>query len=159
MIRKIFMVSTVVVLVFLIIITPTFISRQTPLGAAALVFIDNMDYQVLIDVHSVVVEYRYWNISMRVAGMDNQSYSPPVMLENETYDLHAVVAKNDTRKFQVNITLFDQAKHGYDYNVTVELRGQAYDYDMVIRKDGNDSTTVALHSTFKDTLQARGIGR
>ena len=158
MIRKIFMVSTVVVLVFLIIITPTFISQNAPLGAAPLVFIYNRDYSVLVDVHSVVVEYLYWNISIRVVGLDNQSYRPPLMLENDTYDLHTVIAKNDTRRYEVNVTLFDQTMRGYDYNVSLELKGQADDNIMLVWKEGSDMPVrVALHSTFKDTLPARRL--
>ena len=159
MIRKIFMVSTVVVLVFLIIITPTFISLNAPLGAAPLVFINNRDYTVLVDVHSVVVEYLFWNISIRVSGLDNLSYRPPVMLENDTYDIHTAISKNDTRRFEVNITLFDQMKRGYDYNVTLELKGPADENVMLVWKESRDAPeTVALHSTFKDTLLARRLG-
>lgn len=159
MIRKISMVSTIVVLVFLIIITPTFISQQSPLGAAPLIFIDNLNFKVVVDVHSVVVEYRYRNISMRVAGLDNLSYRPPPILENDTYDVHTVVAKNDTHKFELNVTLYDQARRGYDYNVTIEAKGSADNYVMLVWKPGSDSpSTVGLGSTFRDAILARRTG-
>ena len=158
MIKKIFMVATVVVLVFLIMITPTFIGPQQALGAVPTVFIDNMRYSVLIDVHSVVVEYRFMNISMRVVGLDNTSYRPPILTENDTYDLHTVVWTNSTRRFWVNITLFDQNRIPSDYNVTVEARGPADDYEMIVTKEhSNQSSFVALGSTFRDTLSARRV--
>jgi hypothetical protein len=159
MIKKIFMVSTVVVLVFLIIITPTFISERQPLGSVPSVFIDNMKYSVLIDVHSVVVEYRFRNISMRVTGLESSGYHPPPLIENDTYDLHVVVWKNDTLKFDLNITLFDQNRRGFDYNVTVEVKGEGENNIMLIsRPDSDQSSTVALGATFKDTLSARRVG-
>lgn len=159
MIKKVFMVSTFVVLVFLIMITPTFIGPQQSLGAVPTVFIDNMRYSVLIDVHSVVVEYRFRNISMRVVGLDNASYHPPPLSENETYDLHMVVWTNDTRRFAVNITLFDQNRRASDYNVTVEVRGVTDDYEMIVLKEGSEQPSViALGSTYRDTLSARRVG-
>lgn len=158
MIKKITMVSTIIVLTFLIIITPTFISKQTPIGAIPRVLIDNMKYVILVDVGSAVEDYRYWNISMTVNGLDNLSYHR-VSLEEQTYDLHLVVAKNDTSKFELNITLFDRNDRifiGYDFNATVEAKSQLEANVMEIRRSDIDQvSSVSLGNVFRDTLVAR----
>jgi len=154
MIRKIAMVATIIVLTFLIMITPTFISKQTPIGAAPRVLLDNMRYSIFVDVASVVEDYWYWNISLKITGLDNRSYQRSV-LEEQTYDLHLTVAKNDTRVFALNVTLFDKNRMGYDYNTTVEALNETLGSAMLIRRAGTSDISVPLGNVFRDTLIAR----
>lgn len=155
MIKKIFMVATLVVLVFLIIITPTFISQQTSLGAVPLVIIDNLRYSILVDVHSTVEPYRYKLISIDITGLDT-AYNPMPVSETETYDLHVVVNKNDTNRFSLNITLFDQVWHGYDYNATVEVKNESAGGFMLVRRaDASQPVSTNLMDNFEDTLISR----
>ncbi len=155
MIKKIFMVATLVTLIFLIIITPTFISRQTSLGAVPLVIIDNLRFTILVDIHSTVEPYRYKYISIDVTSLDNSNGST-VVDESETYDLHVVIQKNDTRRFHLNITLFDQAWHGYDYNATVEVKSESEGGAILVRRaDSTHTTSTNLMDNFEDTLISR----
>jgi len=155
MIKKIAMVATMIVLTFLIMITPTFISKQTPIGAAPRVLIDNLRYSIFVDVASVVEDYRYWNISLKITGLDNLSYKRNA-LEEQTYDLHLTVTKNDTRIFALNVTLFDKNRMGYDYNATVEALNEPSGNAMLVRRAGtSDVSTVTLGNVFRDTLIAR----
>ena len=155
MIKKIAMVATIIVLTFLIMITPTFISKQTPIGAAPRVLLDNMKYSILVDVASVVEDYRYWNISLKITGLDNLSYHASRM-EEQTYDLHFTVPKNDTSMFALNVTLFDKNRLGYDYNVTVEAQNETSGNAMLIRRAGtSEISTVPIGNVFRDTLIAR----
>ncbi len=156
MIKKIFMVATVIVLVFLIIITPTFISQQQSIGAVPFVFIDHLNYTVLIDVHSVVVEQRYWNVSMCIRSLDNPNYTHLYLVENNTYDIHTVVNKNDTRRFTLNVTIFDQNLNGYDYNATIEIKKENDKDVMSVRKSGSDQgVSVDIGKTFRYALTMR----
>jgi hypothetical protein len=158
MIKQVFMVSTVIVLIFLIIITPTFISQQAPIGSFPRVLIDHMDYSVLVDVRAALEDYRYHNITIRVAGIDNPGYHPPPVQSSETYGIQATILKNDTREFALNITLFDQGGQGYDYNSTVRIvSGQDGD-DMVIMREGSSQNVqIPIGEYFRDTFIARSV--
>lgn len=153
------MVSTVIVLIFLIIITPTFISQQAPIGSFPRVLIDHMEYSVLVDVRAALEDYRYHNISIRVMGLDNLGYHPPSIQANETYGIQASILKNDTREFALNITLFDQSGQGYDYNSTVMIEsGQGGDDMVVKREDSDQLVRKPVGEYFRDTFVARSVG-
>ena len=159
MIKKVFMVSTVIVLIFLIIITPTFISQQAPIGSFPRVLIDHMEYSVLVDVRAALEDYRYHNISIRVKGLDNTAYQPPPVSANETYGIQATVLKNDTRAFSLNITLFDQSGQGYDYNSNVTIVTRQDGDVMVVQREGSDQTVEKpVGEYFRDTFVARSVG-
>lgn len=157
MIKKIFMVATVIVLALLIIITPTFISQSPPPASVPRVLIDNLSYAVIVDVNSALEPYRYRNITIAVRGLDNLSYHPPPVYEEQTYDLHVVVLKNVSRKFDVNITLYDRARYAYDYNVTIEVSEESN--QMLVRNaDGDVLGTVSVGgNAFKDAMMARSV--
>jgi len=154
------MVSTVIVLTFLIIMTPTFISQQAPIGSFPRVLIDHMEYSVLVDVRAALEDYRYHNISIRVTGLGDPGYHPPPICANETYGIQATVLKNDTREFTLNITLFDQVGQGYVYNSTVTIEPDQYGDDvMVVKREGsNQEVRKPIGEYFRDTFVARSVG-
>ena len=159
MIKKVFMVSTVIVLTFLIIMTPTFISQQAPIGSFPRVLIDHMEYSVLVDVRAALEDYRYHNISIRVTGRDDPGYHPPPVQSNETYGIQATVLKNDTREFTLNITLFDQGGQGYVYNSNVTIESGQDGDDMVVKREGsNQEVRKPIGEYFRDTFVARSVG-
>jgi len=157
MIKKVFMVSTVIVLTFLIIITPTFISQQAPIGSFPRVLIDHMEYSVLVDVRAAVEDYRYLNISITVTGLD-KTYHPPPVAANETYGIQATILKNDTREFKFSITLFDHTNRGYDYNATIRIVSEQDIDTMWVQKEGSDqSVQEPVGEHYRDTLVARSV--
>jgi len=159
MIKKVFMVSTVIVLIFLIIITPTFISQQAPIGSFPRVLIDHMEYSVLVDVRAALEDYRYHNMSIRVTGLGAPGYHPPPIQSNETYGIQATVLKNDTREFTLNITLYDQLRQGYVYNTTVRIvSGQDGEDIMVVKRDSIELARTPIGGYFRDVFVARSVG-
>jgi len=157
MIKKIFMVSTIVVLVLLVIITPRLISQEPQISEFPRILIDHMKYELIIDVHSAVEPYRYKNISITVLGLDNDSYRPPTLLEEETFNLHLKISKNDTYNFQLNVTLFDQNFNGFDYNATIKIINNLEGDKMLVykSKDSRPSSTN-VGNQFRDILDSRG---
>ena len=159
MIKKVFMVSTVIVLIFLLIMTPTFISQQAPIGSFPRVLIDHMEYSVLVDVRAALEDFRYHNISIRVTGMDDPGYHPPPVHANETYGIQATVLKNDTREFILNITLFDQGGQEYVYNSTVRIESGQDGDEMAVKREGSDQLVrKPVGEYFRDTFVARSVG-
>ena len=160
MIKKVFMVSTVIVLLFLIIMTPTFISQQAPIGSFPRVLIDHMDYSVLIDVRAALEDYRYQNMNIKVTGLDNIAYNPPPATASETYGIQTTVLKNDTREFSVNITIFDQGGHAYDFNATVTIQAGLDGDVMVVQKEHSDQMVQEpVGEYYRDAIVARSVGR
>ena len=126
-------VVAILVLLAMILITPTLIGRSPELGSLPLLIVgltqDRSTF--VVDVGGVVGRYMYANVTLEVRGILNASYEAEAM-ENDTYGVHIRVPVNATASFSVHTYLVDRQKNYFEYNVTVDLGRDDQDRSVLI---------------------------
>jgi len=115
-------VVAILVLLAMILITPTLIGRSPELGSLPLLIVGLTQDQSTFVIHvgAAVGSYMYANVTLEVRGIQNASYEAEAM-ENDTYDVHIRVPVNVTRSFSIHTYLVDRQENYFEYNVTVNL--------------------------------------
>ena len=114
-------VVAILVLLAMILITPTLIGRSPELGSLPLLIVGLTQDQstFVVDVGGAVGRYMYANVTLEVRGIQNAAYEAEA--ENDTYGVHIRVSVNVTRSFSIHTYLVDRQDNYFEYNVTVDL--------------------------------------
>ena len=118
MIRKALMALTVIVLVILIIITPSLIGKEPGVSSIPKVIVDYADNETIVHVTSALGDHRFTNISIYAenasVGWSNES------AQSEAYSLTMRFPGSVVSGFFLNVTVYDD-ENGYEYNCSVVL--------------------------------------
>lgn len=116
------MVLSILVLVVLIIVTPTLLGRPPSELASPPLLIIGMfrnESAFIVNLGAAVSEYRYDYVRLAINGSDpstNWNFTENYT-ENDTYGFHRWVARNVT--FSVSVYFVDHQRNYFEYNVTV----------------------------------------
>lgn len=118
------MVVTILVLLSLILVTPSLLGRSPELSSLPILIIglshDNRTMSV--DVGGAVGWYMYENATIRVRSLNLNSTFNVTVSENETYDLHTKIPINATNNFfRVHALIFDRLDNYFETNVTARV--------------------------------------
>lgn len=149
------MVLVIPVLVMLIIFTPRLVGEPNVLASIPVVIVDARTDAVIIDVTGAFDHYRYRNITVRVRSLDTTSLDL-AHWEDETYDVHVRFDRSATNAFDLNVTLFDQEDHAFDYNATVRFSTDLDNPVMVVTERPSDrESRTDLPGEFRALISPR----
>ncbi|MGQ0798063.1 MAG: hypothetical protein ACT4OI_09430 [Methanobacteriota archaeon] len=127
-------VTAILVLLAMILITPTLIGRPPELGSLPLLIVGLTQDRSTFVVHvgGAVGSYMYANVTLAVRGIGNASSYEAQAMENDTYDANLRVPVNVTASFAIHTYLVDRQENYFEYNVTVDLGRDAQDRLVLI---------------------------
>ncbi len=116
------MFGTIIVLVVLILITPTLMGRPSELTSvpALIVGMTHDESTIIVDVTGAVQAYLYQNITLTVStiGPGGTNTTLAVYARNDAYNAAVYVPANATPLW-VHTRLVDQSGNYFEYNLTV----------------------------------------
>ena len=154
MLKKIFMVSVIIVLVLLIIITPRFIGRDQGIAAVPELLVDHVENQTKVYVKGIG-DYRYPNITIQIIYPGPSGPVELLQRDTFTYFSNVSISDNLTKEFDLNVSLY-VGKLEYQYNCSISIVMDDIDPSktmMEIREKDGDLVTRREDQVYKKLLE------
>lgn len=160
------MFGAIIVLVALILITPSLLGRTSPLDSlpVLIVAMNHNRTMVIVDVTAAVQAYLYDNITLEVkhTNPDFSNRTLEAYSRNDTYNVQLEVPANET-PFYIHARLIDLQGNYFEYNVTMRTFNDPnnfYKLTMVFNFP-DEPTTAARYtvppSDFRWPVPRRGM--
>jgi len=160
------MFGTIIVLVSLILVTPSLLGRPSELTSIPVLIVAMTHDQssIIVDVTAAVQAYLYDNVTLEVKHM-NPDFSNVTLVqysENDTYNVQAKVPASQAPLW-IHATLVDLQGNYFEYNVTVRTFNDAnngYKLTMVFNfpDDPREATRYTVQpSDFRWPIPRRGV--
>ena len=118
------MFGTIIVLVGLILITPSYLPHPSALTSLPILIVamTSNEKSVIVDVTGALQAYLYDNITLNVTGLDVANGTPSSwnVGMNDTYNAEVYIPANLT-SWRIHVWLTDHQGNYFEYNVTLRL--------------------------------------
>lgn len=160
------MFATIIFLVALILVTPSFLPHPSALTSLPILIVAMTHDQksVIVDVTGAIQAYLYDNITLNVTQIGAVNGTPPPRnaFLKDTYNLEMYVPSNLT-SYRIHVWLTDHQGNYFEYNVTLRLflnpaNGNRITMAVTFPDDpGTAEQTVTPPADFRWFIPRRGV--